>query len=345
MRRVLQVRRRCAHHGHREAYRCRGEHHGHPRARDPHHCHVLQLQRGVRQDADAAEESPREAAHPAELLPHEAVRGRARTHSCTLVPPPPPRTRLTLARGCAGPRRSGLEAIQDEVADIVQRNTDEWRQEIENLVDAATEELTQDIQEVVRMAYRRRKAVRRARAAPLCSWLCLCVCACVCVCVRASCACVRACVRVCACVRACVRVCTCVRARTDTRARHWPQIISSNVSSAASAQFARATSIRKIGGSESVSKYTVQATLKAIEAKRGPPGGAGAGGGDGGDDVSGSRIIELSRLPRDTGAGEVDATPSAVSVDARSALAAAASGTGSGSRAAAAAAGARVVPV
>ena len=62
-------------------------------------------------------------------------------------------------------RKTGLDAVLDEVEDIVRRNTQELSSELESLFDAARMELTEELSEIVRMAYERRRQLHLAALA------------------------------------------------------------------------------------------------------------------------------------------------------------------------------------
>ena len=59
-------------------------------------------------------------------------------------------------------RKAGLEAVLDEVEDLVRRNTQELASEVENLFEQSRKELTEEMQEVVRMAFERRRQLHLA---------------------------------------------------------------------------------------------------------------------------------------------------------------------------------------
>jgi len=81
------------------------------------------------------------------------------------------RARMTLLQRHFAAKRAGLDAVLDEVDDIVRRNAQELETEVAALLEATRAELTTELQELVRMAYERRRVLhlralaRRAAAA------------------------------------------------------------------------------------------------------------------------------------------------------------------------------------
>lgn len=72
------------------------------------------------------------------------------------------KARMALLRAHFAAKRAGLDAVLDEVADMVRRNTQEFQDEVHTLFDAAREEMTEEIQEIVRMAFERRRQLHLA---------------------------------------------------------------------------------------------------------------------------------------------------------------------------------------
>lgn len=76
---------------------------------------------------------------------------RSRSHSPTLT--------------ACSERKSGLDAVLEEISDIVLRNTREFQDELGALFDQARLELTEELQEILRMAYERRRQLHLAALA------------------------------------------------------------------------------------------------------------------------------------------------------------------------------------
>lgn len=72
------------------------------------------------------------------------------------------KSRMTLLRNHFAARKAGLEAVLDEVSDLVRRNTQEFENEVQTLFEQARGELTDEIQEIVRMAFERRRQLHLA---------------------------------------------------------------------------------------------------------------------------------------------------------------------------------------
>jgi hypothetical protein len=75
------------------------------------------------------------------------------------------KARMLLLRRHFRERKTGLDAVLDEVEDIVKRNTQEFQGELETLFEQARAELTEELQEVLRMAYERRRQLHLAALA------------------------------------------------------------------------------------------------------------------------------------------------------------------------------------
>jgi hypothetical protein len=73
--------------------------------------------------------------------------------------PHAPTTPLSLPRR---ENKTGLEAVLDEVEDLVTRNTQELQGELNTLFESARLELTEELQEIMRMAYERRRQLHLA---------------------------------------------------------------------------------------------------------------------------------------------------------------------------------------
>lgn len=67
------------------------------------------------------------------------------------------KARMHLLRHHYKARKAGLEAVLDEVEDMVRRNTQEFQSEVEALFEQSRAELTEEVQEIVRMAFERRR--------------------------------------------------------------------------------------------------------------------------------------------------------------------------------------------
>lgn len=67
------------------------------------------------------------------------------------------RARMQLLQHHFAAKRAGIDAVMDEVEDIVRRNAQELEGEVAALLEAARAELTAELQEIVRMAYERRR--------------------------------------------------------------------------------------------------------------------------------------------------------------------------------------------
>ena len=67
------------------------------------------------------------------------------------------RARMQLLQQHFAAKRAGLEAVLDEVADIVRRNAQELEGEVATLLTQTRDELTAELQEIVRMAYEKRR--------------------------------------------------------------------------------------------------------------------------------------------------------------------------------------------
>lgn len=67
------------------------------------------------------------------------------------------RARMLLLKQHFKQQKSGLAAINDEIVDLVRRNTRDMMTEMSELVELSREELTAEIQELVRIAYTRRQ--------------------------------------------------------------------------------------------------------------------------------------------------------------------------------------------
>ena len=72
------------------------------------------------------------------------------------------RARVLLLKTHFRERRTGLDAVLDEVDDLVRRNTQELADEVTALFEAARADLTAEVQEIVRMAYERRRLLHLA---------------------------------------------------------------------------------------------------------------------------------------------------------------------------------------
>ena len=75
------------------------------------------------------------------------------------------KARLTLMRAHFRARKSGLDAVLDEVDDLVRRNTLDLRCAVDSLLDASRDELTREVSEIVRMAYEQRRQLHLAAIA------------------------------------------------------------------------------------------------------------------------------------------------------------------------------------
>ena len=75
------------------------------------------------------------------------------------------KARMLLLKRHFRDRKTGLDAVLDEVEDIVKRNTQEFQEELETLFEQARSELTEELQEVLRMAYERRRQLHLAALA------------------------------------------------------------------------------------------------------------------------------------------------------------------------------------
>jgi hypothetical protein len=75
------------------------------------------------------------------------------------------RARMALLRRHFKERKVGLDAVLDEVEDLVSRNTQEFQSQVETLFDSARGELTEHLQEIVRMAFERRRQLHVAALA------------------------------------------------------------------------------------------------------------------------------------------------------------------------------------
>ena len=76
------------------------------------------------------------------------------------------RARMQLLQQHFAAKRAGLDAVLDEVADIVRRNAQELEGEVATLLAQTRDELTAELQEIVRMAYEKRRLLHlRALAA------------------------------------------------------------------------------------------------------------------------------------------------------------------------------------
>lgn len=75
------------------------------------------------------------------------------------------KSRMMLLRQHFKARKAGLDAVLDEVADMVRRNTQEFESEVSSLFEQARAELTEEVQEVVRMAFERRRQLHLAALA------------------------------------------------------------------------------------------------------------------------------------------------------------------------------------
>ncbi len=78
-----------------------------------------------------------------------------------LTPTRPPITPFPYRRE----NKTGLEAVLDEVEDLVTRNTQELQGELDTLFQTARLELTEELQEILRMAYERRRQLHLAALA------------------------------------------------------------------------------------------------------------------------------------------------------------------------------------
>ena len=61
--------------------------------------------------------------------------------------------------------RSGLDAMLDEVTEMVTRNSAEFQKEVEDVFERTRTELHREINQVVTMAYERRKSLIKLRVA------------------------------------------------------------------------------------------------------------------------------------------------------------------------------------
>lgn len=69
------------------------------------------------------------------------------------------RARILLLRSLTSAKRTGLEAMFDEIEEIVRRNSEEFREQIDNVFALSKEELTEDLKEIAKVAFMsRRKA-------------------------------------------------------------------------------------------------------------------------------------------------------------------------------------------
>ena len=76
------------------------------------------------------------------------------------------RARMLLLQHHFAAKRAGLDAVLDEVADVVRRNAQELEGEVAALLERTKDELTLELQEIVRMAYEKRRVLHlRALAA------------------------------------------------------------------------------------------------------------------------------------------------------------------------------------
>jgi voltage-gated potassium channel Kch len=75
------------------------------------------------------------------------------------------KARMLLLRHHFKARKAGLDAVLDEVDDLVRRNTQEFASEVESLFEQSRAELTEEIQEIVRMAFERRRQLHLAALA------------------------------------------------------------------------------------------------------------------------------------------------------------------------------------
>ncbi len=76
------------------------------------------------------------------------------------------RARMLLLQHHFAAKRAGLDAVLDEVADVVRRNAQELEGEVAALLERMKDELTLELQEIVRMAYEKRRVLHlRALAA------------------------------------------------------------------------------------------------------------------------------------------------------------------------------------
>lgn len=75
------------------------------------------------------------------------------------------KARMMLLKRHFRERKQGLDAVLDEVDDIVKRNTQEFQSELESLFNQARDELTEELQEIIRMAYERRRQLHLAALA------------------------------------------------------------------------------------------------------------------------------------------------------------------------------------
>ena len=67
------------------------------------------------------------------------------------------KARMLLLQHHFAAKRAGLDAVLDEVADIVRRNAQELEGEVATLLEQTRDELTMELQEIVRMAYEKRR--------------------------------------------------------------------------------------------------------------------------------------------------------------------------------------------
>jgi len=67
------------------------------------------------------------------------------------------KARMLLLQHHFAAKRAGLDAVLDEVTDIVRRNAQELEGEVATLLEQTRDELTMELQEIVRMAYEKRR--------------------------------------------------------------------------------------------------------------------------------------------------------------------------------------------
>lgn len=71
------------------------------------------------------------------------------------------RARMLLLKSQFKSRRSGLDAMVDEVEELVQRNTMELRKDVEELFEQSALELKEEIKSLVKLAYKQRRKQQR----------------------------------------------------------------------------------------------------------------------------------------------------------------------------------------